>query len=332
MLINLAQQPFHPSLSSSSTAGGPTVSRRTLPTAQPIHRQVDVLDHHECVQMAARVLLQQMQGIGACTDHSKDTPGAQAEQLASELRRDGQFTTSLDDISFRVQNLVNRPLSDVFTIGAMHTADTIPSLTPEQWQMMSCGVASMDPGSDVPKQAPVLSMVGSQPDDILFGGAPQVEPLIRWDIDSILGIPTSLAVAQQGLQFTMTPQFKRNITKDLHVTLRIPTSNLDSSPLINAAIREIPHFQLGWLCGDMNISLYAFVPAWYDDKKKTNFPSGQQLARFYDKLFLPAIYRHSQSDLLQHLPHSYQGASRESLAGSAERLSFKSSHRVQDIR
>ena len=41
---------------------------------------------------------------------------------------------------------------------------------------------------------------------------------VTWDIDSIIGRVTSLAVAKQGLRMTFFPSRLRNIVKDVHLT------------------------------------------------------------------------------------------------------------------
>ena len=145
-----------------------------------------------------------------------------------------------------------------------------------------------------------------------------MELLLQFDIDSILALPSSLAIASQGMSINPHPSFMQNICSDLHIKLPLPSS---VSSTRSARICDIPHFQLGNLVGPLNITIYIIFPGFYCDDRPTNFPTQDQLVRFFDNLFLPALYDNTSADYLQHLSVSYEDARLRALASGAEKLS-----------
>jgi hypothetical protein len=52
---------------------------------------------------------------------------------------------------------------------------------------------------------------------------PRPHPEVTFNINSIIGFPTSLAFIKCSLKFTLTPYIVNNLTADIHLSLAIPT-------------------------------------------------------------------------------------------------------------
>jgi len=142
---------------------------------------------------------------------------------------------------------------------------------------------------------------------------------VAYDIDSFLAFPTSLAVATSGLSIVLYPVFTLNIRTDLHLQITLPETVESSQRSVK--IWNIPHFLLGNLVGLLKINVYLLFPVLYTENHTTNFPSQVHLEQFFDRIFLPAIYKNTDATYLQHLPGSYEDAKLRALAASSERHS-----------
>jgi len=205
---------------------------------------------------------------------------------------------------------------------------SIPDL--DQLESICCGVFREYQENDTEKHPVRFTLLGSEPPHYDQGSP--VELLVQFDIDSILALPSSLAIAAQGMSINLHPSFMQNIRSDLHIKLPLPTS---VSSTRSARICDIPHFQLGNLVGPLNIAVYIIIPGLYCRDRPTNFPTQHQLARFFDNLFLPSLYATATADYLQHIPVSYEDARLKALASGAEKFGFDSSEpssRIQLLR
>jgi hypothetical protein len=193
--------------------------------------------------------------------------------------------------------------------------DAPPTRRPRQARRQVDNVQNM-------KAPPVVSLENSEVEG-------SVSTAVSYDVDSLLAIPDSLAVARQGLQVCFTPQITMNLQTNLHVRVVLEGGS-------KQRVMDIPHFRLGNIVGPIDIAVYVLVPHLKDGAQGevTNFPTQDQLQRFFDKLFFPAIRNHLDADIVQHLPLSFRDAKNRSLAASSEGRAVDSTPfgRVQNLR
>ncbi|KAF8536858.1 hypothetical protein BDD12DRAFT_746919, partial [Trichophaea hybrida] len=139
-----------------------------------------------------------------------------------------------------------------------------------------------------------------------------------FDIDSIMVMPTSLKVANHGIEFNISPQYIHNIQNDLHFKIHI--NQISGQKAVTVRLDKVPHFRLGIISGLVHLELFVFLPGLYDETRPSNFPTQQQLRRFFDHLLLPALARQTDSHYAQHIPSSYAHVQMNGQAPSAEGL------------
>ncbi|RPA90169.1 hypothetical protein L873DRAFT_1821642 [Choiromyces venosus 120613-1] len=161
-----------------------------------------------------------------------------------------------------------------------------------------------------------------------------ITPTTYLDIDSVLAFPTSLAIARKGIKVAIAPGRHCNIQADLHVPVPVYNFHNNRSYVKQAAISEIPHFQLGHMYGADDYRIFLLFPKLCHKDRKTNFLNDHELARFMDQIFLPAIRMHCPAPILQHLPGSFEMAKQCTLAAGVEPISrqTKTSGRTQLLR
>ncbi|KAI7226593.1 hypothetical protein KC330_g8763 [Hortaea werneckii] len=141
------------------------------------------------------------------------------------------------------------------------------------------------------------------------------------DIDSFLGFATSLAFAKKGLWSQIAPQTKQNMTADVHIRDRMFVPNEDPERLDRltpAMLHQILHFMLGRIEGAHDITVFVLFPHIPVSGEKFKSLSSKQLSRWVDQIYLPALYRFYKAHYTQHIPASFQTASGNSRAHSAE--------------
>lgn len=149
-----------------------------------------------------------------------------------------------------------------------------------------------------------------------------VEPEIAYDIDSFLGFADSLAVARKGLWYQPAPQMRQNMTADVHLETKAYDSGTDgqerSSRSRMAMLRDIPHFLLGRVEGAHDIALYVLFPHIAIGGDKFSSLTREQLSRWTDQIYLPALHKFYQAHYTQHLPASHRNAYDDSKAHQVE--------------
>ena len=141
---------------------------------------------------------------------------------------------------------------------------------------------------------------------------------ITWDIDSIIGRATSLAVAQQGLRMTFFPSRLRNIVKDVHLTHNFHLSDENGRfKRVNIPYHKIPHLYLGSIHG-IDLTIYVFFPKLFRPKATNNFLTDKHLEQWVDAILLPTLKGVLPGSILHHLPRSFFQAKRDSSATSRE--------------
>ena len=119
--------------------------------------------------------------------------------------------------------------------------------------------------------------------------------------------PRDPAVAAHGLRFYCAPQYRQNIRNDVHLKMNHKKSNQERPRLIPARLKDVPHFVFARVEGADLITLHIFFPHLsyqYDFRRLTD----EQLSRWFDHIFYPAVRRVCGPDRLQHLPASYRHA------------------------
>jgi len=86
---------------------------------------------------------------------------------------------------------------------------------------------------------------------------PQVS--ITYDVDSVCLFPSSLAIAQQGLQWIAVLHPIMNITTNVHLTLLVETiTNLGAIVQTQTPLHKIPYYCLREFVGFEDLFLFAF--------------------------------------------------------------------------
>ncbi|KAH7140513.1 hypothetical protein B0J13DRAFT_392746, partial [Dactylonectria estremocensis] len=131
--------------------------------------------------------------------------------------------------------------------------------------------------------------------------------VISFDIDSILGFVDSPAAAVHGIRFHSAPQYYQNIGTDVHLTLDRVDPDQGRPRLIPSRLKDVPHFIFAKIEGANFITFHLFfphLPCYHDFNRLTD----EQLSRWFDNIFYPAVRQVYDVDRPQHLPASYRHA------------------------
>ncbi|RPA88368.1 hypothetical protein L873DRAFT_1468607, partial [Choiromyces venosus 120613-1] len=131
-----------------------------------------------------------------------------------------------------------------------------------------------------------------------------------YDIDSFIGKAKSLSVAKHGIRFQVCPNPLHNITKNIHLYTPVPERLLSGKIKYHQIpIHQIPHFRLGTIFSTFHIPIYVFLPGLYNIHSSTNtYLTNHNIQQWMDIGFLPSVHQHYSSDVLQHLPSSFESA------------------------
>ncbi|KIM92542.1 hypothetical protein OIDMADRAFT_185116 [Oidiodendron maius Zn] len=149
-----------------------------------------------------------------------------------------------------------------------------------------------------------------------------------FDIDSICGWASSLAVCKQGLRWLPKGLRVTNIQNNIHgIYLRIDQEPKGGGPPqpVPVAVHKIPHLCLGRVISLLGINLYVFFPRIYRarleiDKLASNFLTDNEESLWLDGVFIPALATSVPRYTLQRFPLSWAAATANSLASGAERV------------
>jgi hypothetical protein len=210
-------------------------------------------------------------------------------------------------------------LNDIFNDPSFPSVLALPDLisadrlarqrapTPSQWQAIFCGIPR---GQQHPMNV-CLHKEETQ----------AVEPQVAFDIDSFLGFASSLAMARQGLWYQPAPKMRQNMTTDMHIETTIYQEGGDSEQTPRsslAMLRDVPHFLLGRVVGAHDITVHVLFPHLVQARDEFVCLTKDQLSRWLDKVFHPAVYRYCEAHYTQHLPASYRHALANSKAPQVE--------------
>jgi hypothetical protein len=209
----------------------------------------------------------------------------------------------------------------VLSIPGFITAERLarqPNPTVAQWEAMFCGIPPQQQDCEqeqehLPPRYPIRLCLHAEQTQA-------VEPQVAFDIDSFLGFASSLAMARQGLWYQPVPLAKQNMETDVHIRSHMAhASNNPEQPtrLASAMLKDIPHFILGRVVGASDISVYILFPYLAMVGSGSNLTK-EQLSRWLDKIFLPAIHQNYEAHYTQHLPAGYHHALANSKAHQVE--------------
>lgn len=254
------------------------------------------------IEFTARMLFEQLQGgFHGCT---KEQHASQDEPHIAHVAAGQHF--GLESISQDVDFPSVLAQKELLT-SSQYGRQQRP--TPAQWQAMFCGVPTQED-----RDTPI---------DICLHEADLkiIEPEVAYDIDSFLGFATSLSIARKGLWYQPAPQFQQNLKTDIHIKSTTYTHSDDpDSPARarRAMLKDIPHFLLGRLEGAHDISLFVLFPHLPTAGDKFNALTQEQLRRWTDLIYLPAIQKFYRAHYTQHMPSSFRNALANSKAYQVE--------------
>ena len=148
-----------------------------------------------------------------------------------------------------------------------------------------------------------------------------VAPQVAFDVDSFLGFGNSLAIARKGIWYQFVPQMRQNIVADNHLETRaFHTSDDPKQPetTIIAMLRDVPHFLLGRVVGAYDITIHILFPHVAVGQEKFVSLTREQLTRWLDRAFLPAVGQFFDAYYKQHLPGNFDHAYANSKAHQIE--------------
>lgn len=144
---------------------------------------------------------------------------------------------------------------------------------------------------------------------------PRQIPKAEFDIDSIMGFPTSLAFAKKGVKMNPAPHMIYNLASDVHLTLPV---DVNGKPR-RVPLHKIPHYLFGRVVGFDDLSLYVFFPRLFNpDYTDNTYLTQATLQRWIDKVLLATLYTQAEGGTTQHYPADYTHAKMSSLAKYAE--------------
>jgi hypothetical protein len=162
----------------------------------------------------------------------------------------------------------------------------------------------------------------------------QVEARVAFDDDSFLFFARTLGAARQGIWYLPAPQMRQNMTTDVHIETRMfgDGYEIDEAPRSRLAmLRDVPHFLLGRVESAHDITIHILFPhlPGRNDGKFESLTS-EQLSRWMDKVFHPAVHQYCEAHYTQHIPASFRHALANSKAHQTEgRLTARANYAAQ---
>lgn len=265
-------------------------------------REVDE-EREDALEYTAEKLFAQLQG-----GHHGCSEEQHTESLRQHIEDAGENHHGLGAI-FHDRRLPSALRSEGIMTPAVLEQQRMP--TARQWEAMFCGVA-VQGGQRLPMNI-CLHKEETQ----------AVEPRVAFDVDSFLGFWWSLAAAKQGFSYQPAAQATQNIQTDVHLETEVyesPNGEDDTVRACKKMLRDVPHCLLGRVHGASNITVHVLFPhlpmaAWRD---RFVSMTEEQLSRWTDRIFLPAIWRVFPPPYTQHLPPTYRVALADSKANQIE--------------
>ncbi|KAI8676082.1 hypothetical protein NCS56_00495100 [Fusarium sp. Ph1] len=145
---------------------------------------------------------------------------------------------------------------------------------------------------------------------------------IGFDVDSITGFPSNLAVAKQGIRWFPTQMPVSDLQSDLHLRQRQVHyfDTAGNQRQVNRPVHQIPHYTFGRLVGFEDVSLYLLFPHLYREEQQSSRLRDEDFRTWMDGVLLPVIYQHYSSSHVQHYPSSYEHSKCNATARGVETL------------
>jgi hypothetical protein len=146
---------------------------------------------------------------------------------------------------------------------------------------------------------------------------------ISFDIDSVTGFPTSIAVAKQGIRWKPTQMPVSDLQSGLHLRPRAVHFFDESgrSHTVYRPIHQIPHYTFGRLVGFEDVTLYLLFPHLYRKNQQSSRLRDHDFRLWMDEVLLPILYQQNSSAHVQHYPSSYDHSRYNATARGIETLS-----------
>ncbi|KAF8534842.1 hypothetical protein BDD12DRAFT_858376, partial [Trichophaea hybrida] len=275
----------------------------------------------EALRVTSQFLVRNLFEFQGCSEDDHREKTLQLREKREEDILPDRGICTIQDLVGITEEAVDRDFKEIFTTGKWTGVDQLPDMSPEVWRLLGRGIGISGQNFDSP---PELSLPLSQAHQLLQRDCTphlwenQFTISTTFDIDSIMAMPTSLQVANHGIEINMSPQYIHNIQNDLHIKIHI--NQIPGQKPVTVRLDKVPHFRLGIIPGLVHLELFVFLPGLYDETRPSNFPTQQQLTRFFDHLLLPALASQTDSHYAQHIPSSYAHAKMMGQAASAEGL------------
>ncbi|KAK2469310.1 hypothetical protein H9L39_19027 [Fusarium oxysporum f. sp. albedinis] len=145
---------------------------------------------------------------------------------------------------------------------------------------------------------------------------------VSFDVDSVTGFPSSLAIAKQGIRWSPTQMPVSDLQSNLHLCPR-EVHYLDmagNQRRVHRPVHRIPHYTFGRLIGFEDVSLYLLFPNLYREEQKSSRLRDEDFRTWMDGLLLPIIHNHYSNSHVQHYPSSYDHSKHNATARGIETL------------
>jgi len=181
---------------------------------------LDQAEVHNAIKKTAEFLIKNMFACQGCQDDE--------HHRALQQQGEKMWTQELDNPILDLDELVSSFGSNIpFLKAFIQPGKWIDPANPavpdkDQLEGICCGDFCEYPENNEVKCPVSLTLLGSEPPE--YDEDSSLKLLVQFDIDSILALPSSLAIAAQGMSICLHPSFMQNICSDLHIKLPLPSS------------------------------------------------------------------------------------------------------------
>ena len=246
--------------------------------------------------------------------------GCSEEQHAEKLRK--HMETAGDNHHGLSEIFNDSDFPSVLGLSEMITPERLArqeSLSSSQWSSMFCGVSRRRP-------TPMNVCIHKEQTQAVVSD-------VAYDIDSLIVFATSLAISKKGLWVQPVPQMRQNMTTDVHIETQVFHTGDDPEQRVRSSatmLRDVPHFLLGRVVGAHDITIHVLFPHMTVANEKFVSLTKEQMTRWLDDIFLPALHMYYDPHYTQHLPASLRHAFANSKAHQVEgRLVETASYQAQ---
>ena len=248
--------------------------------------ETDDTNGHDAVQRLAGRMMDQLAEFKGCCHDCHHTAQADHNECFEQH-------TSLQAYSDTVANLCPDILDSKRL--ALQEDDLFSQTTVATRRQIYSGLASENESNSMPH----ICLAADERRNDVAG--------ISFDVDSVTGISSSIAVAKQGIRWHPTQMPVSDLRSSLHLRSR-EVHFLDEAGrahTVHRPIHQIPHYTFGRLVGFEDISLYLLFPHLYREDQQSSRLRDRDFQLWMDGVLLPIIYDHYSGAHVQHYPSSY---------------------------